>query len=1510
MRRIITIMSLLFTLGVMAQQTPGGISGVTVEYWLDASRLMPTLPRDGADVTNWYDVSGNTRHFTSPTAFHPMFVKSAMNYHSAVDFYYLDEDDGGVAANNKKRKMQSVGNFPIDANKSYYVIWVSRLDMDSGKTGNYATVLNLSAGKNDFFGWRGIQYPKYNGTVFDEVGGTFTSHDGEATGYGIGMSVIPNTKSRGSLTHQLYLNAQPHSKSELSVLSNVSNQPTILGSDKLGDFSSNDSFFGEIMEVIVLSRPAGATGAVLSDNEMKSINTYLALKYGLTLHKSSQKDYILSNGTIIYSSSSAGYIQYGHDIFGLVRDDASGLYQKQAMSTDHAATTVYLGELAGTNNENTSTLNDKQAILFGANGQKGTSTYSYRAGDSFQNYTFKSTTDPVTGKITEERLSSIENYKLRVKMTGATTYTVNLAPNKGEWVLVSSDPSFTPANTKIYQIKGGKAENIELKDGDYIGFAFYLKAPGGVTNGLRMWLNASVASTITTNASGDVLTWTDNAGMGTFYKRKASANASAAYLKADERTNYHPTLNFRSPNDYLITDKAAMSVAAPERVSFYTVVNHNFATDRSYFIGFGYQKHDTRGRRPSFGVYQERRAPNEGYGRIGSTGLTNSKGKLFNTGATTIAGYLWNVGQDLTFEFDAYAETVKHTYKDILMNGQGMLGLGSSGSNYYLQGVMPEVIAYEEFLTQDERNRVNSYLGLKYGITLDLDKASNIVNYDFIFSDGSSIWKGNDAIHRDYHHNVASVLRDDDADLMNLQSRSTDTGAIVHMGIGTKLGLDPSLGTILRDKSSITWGHNAGSFKTHSFAGNEEICGKMDSRIEGRIWLVDNENFNQSILVGAHGPEFPYNGANYQVYLLVADSPAKLLANQWDRIVPMAFQNGMHVGNYNFSSKYSYFTFGAKQVGSCEGCEFEGIKTLDFTKTTWPTKGMTNQTVDLGDGFKVKITVKDEGKNMSKGYPRASSLKSLRETRKGGANIITNIEFINAQGTSAAASASFELFDVDRSGRIMDNVEVVGFCNNSPVYPKLSYTFNKPERSRYTINNAGGANAKARGFAYSGNSSYTSKQGRVFVEFETPVQRIEVRYKTTSSSSSFSSNYIGIGPMELYCPAPLPEPNEDGLIFVKQAPAEVLLCEVVDYTFRSINTNCAPKEVEFTDTLPEGMVWVNNSLSAGGADIEDANITGYGTRTLTVKGLTVPGGGSTYTFRASAIFADNAVAGEYLNQGTIKYDRLGTAESLNSTDRLTGKEFTKTVAKDSDRPKQIVTKMTTDKSCFSMDKEIEVTIDINNPNAISLSDMFLSVDYDTAAFTLVSGSVKTSTGLTLGTNQAEDGNLEFEDFKLPAGTSWLKFKIKASNNIADYDVDPATGYPRSITMSYDLISEAEDVCLPGALANANGEQELPFCSICYYPTVVGNNGDIMNSSGFMAVSTLNRKNSDWVSKRGNAFVVLESYNKGLVLTRLTTAQIEALKPVEGMMVYDSTANCLKLYNGKTWGCVVQGCVDE
>ena len=64
-------------------------------------------------------------------------------------------------------------------------------------------------------------------------------------------------------------------------------------------------------------------------------------------------------------------------------------------------------------------------------------------------------------------------------------------------------------------------------------------------------------------------------------------------------------------------------------------------------------------------------------------------------------------------------------------------------------------------------------------------------------------------------------------------------------------------------------------------------------------------------------------------------------------------------------------------------------------------------------------------------------------------------------------------------------------------------------------------------------------------------------------------------------------------------------------------------------------------------------------------------------------------------------------------------------------------------------------------------------------------------------------------------------------------------------------------------------------------------------------------NGNWPMIRKSAHTALESNTKGFVITRMTTAQVTAIvSPQEGMMVYDTTAKCLKLYDGTAWSCFV------
>jgi Beta-propeller repeat len=54
----------------------------------------------------------------------------------------------------------------------------------------------------------------------------------------------------------------------------------------------------------------------------------------------------------------------------------------------------------------------------------------------------------------------------------------------------------------------------------------------------------------------------------------------------------------------------------------------------------------------------------------------------------------------------------------------------------------------------------------------------------------------------------------------------------------------------------------------------------------------------------------------------------------------------------------------------------------------------------------------------------------------------------------------------------------------------------------------------------------------------------------------------------------------------------------------------------------------------------------------------------------------------------------------------------------------------------------------------------------------------------------------------------------------------------------------------------------------------------------------------------SAIIEMKSTNKGMLLPRLTTAQINAVSsPAQGLMLYDTDAKCVKTYNGSAWECL-------
>lgn len=88
-------------------------------------------------------------------------------------------------------------------------------------------------------------------------------------------------------------------------------------------------------------------------------------------------------------------------------------------------------------------------------------------------------------------------------------------------------------------------------------------------------------------------------------------------------------------------------------------------------------------------------------------------------------------------------------------------------------------------------------------------------------------------------------------------------------------------------------------------------------------------------------------------------------------------------------------------------------------------------------------------------------------------------------------------------------------------------------------------------------------------------------------------------------------------------------------------------------------------------------------------------------------------------------------------------------------------------------------------------------------------------------------------------------------------------------------------------------------------TKLPNNSSLPDSGTAVGITNLSRTNTNWPDQIPNGYIALESLNQGMVITRTRSSNIT--NPVEGMIIYDTTDKCMKLYNGTSWNCIKVTC---
>ncbi|MFN3786527.1 MAG: hypothetical protein ACK4RS_06765, partial [Thiothrix sp.] len=399
-----------------------------------------------------------------------------------------------------------------------------------------------------------------------------------------------------------------------------------------------------------------------------------------------------------------------------------------------------------------------------------------------------------------------------------------------------------------------------------------------------------------------------------------------------------------------------------------------------------------------------------------------------------------------------------------------------------------------------------SYLGLKYGITLDTtDNEAAITEGNYVSSDGMVIWDySNNAA---YHHNVAGIGRDDASALNQKQARSMTVDTPLTVGLGgiyTTNAANPN--SFATNLSFLMWGDNGQSMDTLVDLNTGQCVppGVTDKRIQ-RIWKMQATADVGEVVLQLNS--LPFNSV-YPVYMLVADDPD---FGTYDAIPVTVNNEGKFVTRYDFpANAVKYISFAGNTslpTNICTG----GRKSIDWFVEGWDW-GQNSKTITKGDQT-FTFTIDAAGDDIWYGkagnlgwqqgdwYPARHGHSIWIPRWSTAAQAAQPITF-KMHMDKPAMSVSMEVCDVDDYAN-QDHLKITGKLGNINVDPKLSLV-KTPYSSPWIATLLAVDEAKGGKLPWN-----CLNPGRVLINFERPVDTVEIRY-TLDNPYNLSKLFNGI----------------------------------------------------------------------------------------------------------------------------------------------------------------------------------------------------------------------------------------------------------------------------------------------------------------------------------------------------------------------------------------------------------------
>ena len=284
---------------------------------------------------------------------------------------------------------------------------------------------------------------------------------------------------------------------------------------------------------------------------------------------------------------------------------------------------------------------------------------------------------------------------------------------------------------------------------------------------------------------------------------------------------------------------------------------------------------------------------------------------LYNTVDDNIAP---SNSSEFTFANLGYIDTVPDPDK-----GYGTpYKIGKNANSTYgnLNGRVAEIFTFAERVPDDSRQKIETYLAIKYGITLGATTAEK----NYVNSAGTVIWD-KDA-NAGFNYNIAGIGKDDASDLNQKQSKSVNDTNEVTIGLGVIAATNSAnTNEFKKDGDFLVWGCDNGAFTGASANAVTIASGITTSltRIDRKWKIVESkvvaDGDVENVFIGIPSTAFSsFTKTADEEYVLIVSNNEDLDVEYFENedivdVIPLKLIGSNLQTWYDFDGT-KYFTFG------------------------------------------------------------------------------------------------------------------------------------------------------------------------------------------------------------------------------------------------------------------------------------------------------------------------------------------------------------------------------------------------------------------------------------------------------------------------------------------------------------------------------------------------------------------------------------------------------------------------